>query len=61
MSADGRVEVIDRFELLDAEFKTASDRLKETKNRSERQALLSEVWQIVREMEQVVDECKPAH
>jgi soluble cytochrome b562 len=49
----------DRFALLQAEFRTVLDRLKQSKDAAEKQTLLKEMRQIVLEMERVVEEYRP--
>jgi hypothetical protein len=49
----------DRFAALQAEFETASNRLKEAKDLAERQALLREIREIISRMDSFVREMHP--
>lgn len=49
----------DRFTVLQAEFETASSRLRESHDFEERQALLREIRQIIARMDSCVSEMRP--
>jgi hypothetical protein len=58
-SLESLLRNVDQFKVLQAEFETASNRLRECHELVERQALLKEIRQIIARMDSFVREIRP--